>query len=51
MNRLPHKPHIYFTHGKWHIGEAYGTWLNRGKMYRWNLLAGVFVRILNAGDK
>ena len=34
MNRLPHKPHISFHGGRWHLGEAYGTWLNRGKIHR-----------------
>lgn len=51
MNRLPHKPHISFHGGRWHLGEAYETWLNRGKIYRWNILAAVFVRNLNTGDK
>ena len=50
MNRLPHKPHISFHGGRWHLGEAYGA-RHRGKMNRLNLLAGIFVRHLNAGGK
>ena len=51
MNRLPHKPHISFHGGRWHLGEAYETWLNHDKIYSWNILDDVFVRILNTGDK
>ena len=51
MNRLPHKPHIYFANGRWHVGEAYGAWTGRAVIERNNHSASRFATKLNIGDK
>ena len=51
MNRLPHKPHIYFANGRWHVGAAYGAWTGRAVIERNTQRVSRSATKSNTGDK